>query len=231
MTKRCCSRLASISDPAALAANRRAVQQCAARLRWDGCRWRGRASQAALSYAAPSVPLIRHIGLVEGAQGRANMRVSSIVNGLCAASLLAGSVAASASANTGIGPFGRLRDIRAQVGVSVPIGGRRGTAESRPNIHVSAGPTEFNQRLDGPLPLRSVGRIGRVRAVPSRIALTLDARPQFLVNGRTVAADERSGLSTLGTVGVVIGGIAALGLVSYVVLLNRLDCDPGDECS
>ncbi len=157
------------------------------------------------------------------------MRVSLIVSGLCAASLLAGSVAASA--NTGIGPFGGVRDVRAQVGVSLPIGGRRGSAESRPNIHISAGPTEVNGRIDGPLPMRSVGLPDRSRAAPGRIALTLDAQPRLLINGQMVSIEQRSGLTTIGTVGVILGGIAVVLVGSYVILINRLDCDGDGECN
>ena len=141
-----------------------------------------------------------------------------------------------------IGPFapnGDRPDARATIGITVPLGGRRGDVDNRPRAELRLGQgVESPYRADRGT-LRAIGiRSGdSVAPRPGALAVTLGSNPRWMVGGRVLGADQDEtpgddgGIDTLEGIGIGVGVLLVLTIAAATTLTFELDCDPNEECS
>lgn len=118
---------------------------------------------------------------------------------------------------------------RANVGITIPLGGDKKQALSKPRVDFGFQQSRIEQeqlKLDfnryslqqAPIVHRNIGRVG----------FTLDQNPQMIVNGKSYRIDgEQKNVSTLGLVGIVAGTAAAIVVVGLVVIATNPRSDDG----
>lgn len=136
-------------------------------------------------------------------------------------------------------PNGDRPDARATIGITVPLGGRRGDVDSRPRAELRLGPgVDAPYRADRGT-LRAIGiRSGdSVAPRPGALAITLGGNPRWMVGGHVLGADQDEtpeddgGIDTLEGIGIGVGVLLVLTIAAAATLTFQLDCDPNEECS
>lgn len=150
-------------------------------------------------------------------------------------------IAAPVQAQT-IGPFTQTSaqvDARATIGITVPLGGRRGDIASRPRAELRFGQGAEPIRLSDRATLRAGGILRSDSATPSpgALAVTLGSNPRWIAGGRVLGADQDEtpgdddGIDTLEGIGIGVGVLLVLTVAAATTLVISLDCDEDEECS
>ena len=106
---------------------------------------------------------------------------------------------------------------RVSAGVTIPLGASR-SASGTPRLELRATGERFDPALDRRD--RAVARLDTPRR-ESRIGLTLESRPQLIVDGRALPPDQdKLGLSTLGWVAIGVVTVAVVGGLLFIDALN-----------
>ena len=131
-------------------------------------------------------------------------------------------------------------ETRASASITIPLGARRGSADSKPRLDFS-----FEaQALGVPqsvTPMRFEEDLDRARIQATTVSFTLEQNPRLLMNGQRVAtfgptlhADEEGedesggGISTLGWIGIGVGALAGLSLWAGLEVRDDLQDAFGD---
>ena len=134
--------------------------------------------------------------------------------------VLAGAAAAVCTASASAQSFNPVLDphqgeTRIVGAITIPLGQSTDQRRTAPRVELIS----RSRTPDGILPV--IARDEERRWQERRIGFTLDGSDQMMINGRPLTApDERVGLNTLETVGVVVGVIA---VGSMVILATNTD--------
>jgi hypothetical protein len=142
-----------------------------------------------------------------------------------------------------IGPFADTQrgDVRATVGITLPLGARNGDAASRARAELRLEPGRAGGAAPpGPISTRRNlnGVVSSAHSpAPPTLALTLGSSPRWMAGGRVLGADQDEtpedddGIDTLEGIGIGVGVVLGLGAAAVGVLLLSLECDADEECS
>lgn len=142
-----------------------------------------------------------------------------------------------------IGPFASTAhrpDARATIGITIPLGGRRGDVASEPRAELRIGPAAGSADAAVRPALRAIGLRGSETSppAPGALAVTLGSEPRWMAGGRLLNADQDEtpedddGIDTLEGIGIGIGVLAvATGVAFAALILPALDCDRDEECN
>jgi hypothetical protein len=162
--------------------------------------------------------------------------------GRMTAAIAAGAMAVAPVQAQQIGPFaptsGQL-DARATIGITVPLGGRRGDIANRPRAELRIGQGAEALPVQGRATLRAVGIRGgdSIAQAPGALAVTLGGEPRWMAGGRVLGADQDEtpedddGIDTLEGIGIGVGVLLGLGAAAVGILLLSLECDADEECN
>ncbi len=138
--------------------------------------------------------------------------VQLAIRATLAASLIAGaaSAASAQSLNAALNPAeGETRIVAA---ITVPLGHSHGNTSTAPRVELIS----RSRVPDGILPV--VIRDEERRWQERRIGFTLDGSDQVMINGRAIqlgGSEDRDGISTLGAVGIGLGVVLAVSIVTF----------------
>ena len=141
-----------------------------------------------------------------------------------------------------VGPFAPASaqlDARATIGITVPLGGRRGDIASRPRAELRLGQGTEALPIRNRSTLRAIGISGgdSVAPAPGALAVTLGGDPRWIAGGRVLGADQDEtpedddGIDTLEGIGIGVGVILGLGAAAVGILVLSLECDADEECN
>lgn len=156
--------------------------------------------------------------------------------------MIAASLVATPVQSQQIGPFAATAhqpDARATVGITIPLGGRRGDVASEPRAELRIGPSAGRVGEIARPGLRAIGLRGSetLPPAPGALAVTLSSQPRWMAGGRVLNADQDEtpedddGIDTLEGIGIGVGVVLGLGAAAIGVLLLSLECDADEECN
>jgi hypothetical protein len=158
------------------------------------------------------------------------------------ATAVAATMAITAVQAQQVGPFAPVTtqvDARATIGITVPLGGRRGDIASRPRAELRLEQGSEALPIRSRTTLRAVGIRGgdSIAPTPGALAVTLSGNPRWIAGGRVLGADQDEtpedddGIDTLEGVGIGVGVILGLGAAAVGILVLSLECDADEECN
>lgn len=132
-------------------------------------------------------------------------------------------------------------DARATIGITVPLGGRRGDITSRPRAELRLGQPVGTSPLQPRETLSAVGLRGTdsLPQAPSALAVTFGGRPIWTAAGRVLNAapdetpEDDDGIDTGEGIGIGVGVAlliaVAIAIPSFLALQDS--CPSGRDCS
>ena len=141
-----------------------------------------------------------------------------------------------------IGPYTQPSaglDARATIGITVPLGGRRGDIASRPRAELRLGQGAGVLPPQSRATLRAVGIQGGddMAPVPGAFAVTLGDDPRWMAGGRVLGADQdetprdEDRIDTLEGIGIGVGVLLIATVAIAATLVISFDCGYEEECN
>ncbi len=125
------------------------------------------------------------------------------------------------------------RDMRSSINLTIPLGGKRNAATSKPQINLSFQQHRVQQHRYNfsPSSLDVNSSAYNLQPRQARIGFTLDQSPQLMMNGKPHQLPEgTSNASTLGKVGIGAAALVGIGvLVVGTGLIIIASSDSSDE--
>ncbi len=121
------------------------------------------------------------------------------------------------------------RDIRSSINLTIPLGGERNTAMSKPQFNLSFQQHRLQQDSYNFVPSNIEVKSSSYNLQPrqARIGFTLDQHPQLMMNGKPYdLPEDTANASTLGKVGIgaaVIGGIVVIAFGALLIATAASD--------
>jgi len=106
-------------------------------------------------------------------------------------------------------------EARMQVGLVIPFGSAGKKVENTPRLAFTVSRHRYSMTEPVYRPFRKLSQ-------QNQLAISLDAKPQLFLNGRTVAVEDRN-LNLSSGAGIAIGVVALVGLVSVITLADSVD--------
>ena len=141
-----------------------------------------------------------------------------------------------------VGPFTQgttQADARATIGITLPLGGRRGDIASRPRAELRIGQGAGALPIHGRATLRAVGIRGgdSFAPTPGALAVTLGGDSRWIAGGRVLGADQDEtpedddGIDTAEGIGIGVGVVLVLSAAAVGALVLAMQCDDDEECN
>lgn len=147
---------------------------------------------------------------------------------------MAGSLFATSASAQSVHPLHQFgeRDMRGSINLTIPLGGQRNTAASKPQLNISLQQSRLEQDSYKftPKNIDAISTAYNSQPQQARIGFTLDRNPQLMMNGKPYELPEgKANASTLGKAGIGVAVIAGVVVIAFgALLIATASSDPAE---